>query len=213
MTKPPFDRTEHVYRNETFSELIKDAIRFFNGTPVHQVPLQEHFTGTGVYALYYMGDNPLYSRLAELNRLSYAVPIYVGIAVPNGWRQQRVSDNDLKQSKELHSRIREHTKNITIGDGLDVGHFACRFVIFEAEGSDMISTVEASLIKLFRPIWNSAVDGFGNHTPGAGRFEQAKSDWDVIHKGREFADRCKGVPKDYGTIVKNIENHFKKHHA
>ena len=77
----------------------------------------------------------------------------------------------------------------------------------------MISTVEASLIKLFRPIWNSAVDGFGNHTPGAGRFEQAKSDWDVIHKGREFADRCKGVPKDYGTIVKNIENHFKKHHA
>ena len=213
MSKHPFDRTEQVYKNDTFAELIKDAIRFFNGTPVHQLPLQNRFTGSGVYALYYTGDNPLYTRLAQLNRLSYAVPIYVGKAVPRGWRQSRVSDNNLRQSNELHSRISEHTRNISIGNGLDVANFACRFVIFEAEGSDMISTVEASLIKLFHPLWNSTVDGFGNHTPGSGRFEQAKSDWDVIHTGRGFADRCKGVPKDSATILKNIEIHFERYHS
>ena len=86
-------------------------------------------------------------------------------------------------------------------------------MIFEAEGSDTISTIEAALIKLSRPVWNSAVDGFGNHTPGAGRFDQAKSDWDVVHSGRAFADRCRGIPKDMATIVKNIENHFKRNNS
>ena len=210
MTKQPFDRNEHVYRNDAFAELVKDAIRFFNGTPVHGLPLSDRFLGTGVYALYYTGANPLYLRLSELNRLSYAIPIYVGKAVPRGWRQGRVSDSQLSQSNELHSRLREHTRNIEICDGLETSSFACRFVIFEETGSDMISTVEAALIKLFKPLWNTAVDGFGNHTPGAGRFEQAKSDWDVIHNGRAFAALCKGQPKEDTVIYRNIENHFKK---
>lgn len=34
----PFDRSKHVYTNEAFVELVKDAIRFFNGTPVHALP-------------------------------------------------------------------------------------------------------------------------------------------------------------------------------
>ena len=57
-------------------------------------------------------------------------------------------------------------------------------MIFEDESSDMISTIEAALIKLSQPLWNVALDGFGNHDPGKGRYEQAKSDWDVIHPGR-----------------------------
>ncbi len=211
MARQPFARAEHVYRNEAFAELVKDAVRFFNGTPVHPIPLETRFTGAGVYALYYTGANPLYAPLAERNRLSYAVPIYVGKAVPRGWRQSRISDTDLTQSTELFSRIREHSRNIAIGDGLEVADFACRFAIFEAEGSDMISTVEAALIKLSRPIWNSAVDGFGNHTPGSGRFDQAKSDWDVIHSGRPFADRCRGVHRDREKIVRNIEAHLQKY--
>jgi hypothetical protein len=212
MTIHPFDRAEHVYRNDAFAELVKDAIRFFNGTPVHILPLQQGFTGSGIYALYYTGANPHYAPLAEVNRLSYSVPIYVGKAVPRGWRQSRVSDNLLTQSKELQNRIKEHTRNILKGNGLDLPDFACRFVIFEDEGSDMISTVEATLIKLFRPLWNSAVDGFGNHAPGSGRFDQAKSDWDVIHPGREFAEKCRGVPKDLDTVLRNVEAHFKRHH-
>jgi Eco29kI restriction endonuclease len=85
----------------------------------------------------------------------------------------------------------------------------CRFVIFEDEASDMIGTIEAALIKLNQPLWNVAIDGFGNHDPGRGRYEQAKSDWDVIHPGRPWAERCNGTPKPASIIVSNIVNHFK----
>jgi hypothetical protein len=208
MKKQPFDRNKHVYRNDAFAELVKDAVRFFNGTPVHELPPPEKFTGRGVYALYYTGGHKLYSRYAELNRLSYSHPIYVGKAVPKGWRQSRVSDETGNRSRELYSRLKEHARNIEAGAGIEVHEFSCRFVIFEEAGSDMIGTIEAALIKLNRPLWNSVVDGFGNHTPGAGRFEQAKSDWDVIHPGREWAKKCKGVANRKDSIVEYIERHF-----
>lgn len=204
-----FNRKEHIYRNDAFAELVKDAIRFFNGTPVHKLPPPESFFGTGVYALYYTGDHSLYQKYAELNRLSYNYPIYVGKAVPKGWRQSRVSDTGTLSSKELYNRIKEHSRSISVGLGLSVEHFSCRFVIFESEGSDMISTIEAALIKLNRPLWNTALDGFGNHDPGSGRYEQAKSDWDVIHTGRKWAEKCKGKPKAEASIISGIENHLK----
>lgn len=41
MHNKKFDRSEHVYRNDSFLELIKDAVRFFSGTPVHSLPPPE----------------------------------------------------------------------------------------------------------------------------------------------------------------------------
>lgn len=209
MKQQIFDRNKHVYKNDAFVELVKDAIRFFNGTPVHALPRPESFLGTGVYALYYIGRNPLYERYADLNRLSYDYPIYVGKAVPKGWRQARSSDNSLNQSRELVSRLREHSRSIGNGAGLLLDDFMCRFVIFEAESSDMISTIEAALIKLNKPLWNTSVDGFGNHDPGSGRYEQAKSDWDVIHEGRLWANKCNGKHAEEGDIISKVENHLK----
>ncbi|MCP5322321.1 MAG: Eco29kI family restriction endonuclease [Pseudomonadales bacterium] len=209
MKSPKFDRSKHVYRNDAFAELVKDAVRFFNGTPVHTLPPPEEFFGTGVYALYYTGKNPQYKKYADLNRLAYSHPIYVGKAVPKGWRQSRISDGEGVQSKELYTRLREHSRSITQGAGLELKDFSSRFVIFEKEGSDMIGTIEAALIKLNRPLWNTAVDGFGNHDPGSGRYEQAKSDWDVIHPGRSWAEKCNGRPTDKRTILSNIERHLK----
>jgi len=210
MKPQAFDRNEHIYRNDAFAELVKDAVRFFNGTPVHTLPPPESFLGTGVYALYYTGRNPLYKRYAELNRLSYGYPIYVGKAVSKGWRQARLSNNALNQSRELIGRLREHARSITLGANLSLEDFMCRFVIFEAEGSDMISTVEAALIKLNKPLWNTAVDGFGNHDPGSGRYEQAKSDWDVIHEGRAWANKCNGKHTEKNTLISKISFHLKK---
>jgi Eco29kI restriction endonuclease len=204
-----FDRSKHVYKNDAFAELVKDAVRFFNGTPVHTLPPPETFLGTGVYALYYIGRNPLYKRYAELNRLAYTYPIYVGKAVPKGWRQARASDSTSTQSRELINRLKEHARNINLGAELSLNDFMCRFVIFEEEGSDMISTIEAALIKLNRPLWNTAVDGFGNHDPGKGRYEQAKSDWDVIHEGRIWAKKCNGTPKESNKIIAKIRLHLR----
>jgi len=209
MKSSPFDRSEHVYKNDAFAELVKDAIRFFNGTPVHMLPPPEHFLGTGVYAIYYTGKNPIYKKYAELNRLSYSYPIYVGKAVPKGWRQARISDNQLNQSKELFGRLREHSRNIGAGQGLELKDFSCRFVIFEDASSDMIGTIEAALIKLNTPLWNTAVDGFGNHDPGSGRYEQAKSGWDVIHPGRAWAEKCNGAPAEESAVLARIKKHFK----
>jgi hypothetical protein len=203
MKKGQFDRSEHVYHNEAFVELVKDAVRFFNGTPAHALPPPESFLGTGAYALYYTGKNPLYAKYAALNRLSYKAAIYVGKAVPKGWRQARSSDDPLNQSRELFGRLREHSRGIALTSDLLVKDFVCRFVIFEQAGSDMIGTIEAALIKLNRPLWNSAMDGFGNHDPGGGRYEQARSDWDVIHPGRKWALKCNGSPKEQAEGTSN----------
>ena len=208
MKSTEFDRKKHTYKSEAFIELVKDAVRFFNGTPVHPLPPTEIFLGTGVYALYYTGQNHIYSKYADLNRLAYNYPIYVGKAVPKGWRQSRISDSAINQSRELHNRLREHSRNITVGANLALEEFMCRFTIFEDESSDMISTIEAALIKLSQPLWNVAIDGFGNHDPGKGRYEQAKSDWDVIHPGRTWAERCNGTSKSESIILTNIDLHF-----
>ena len=81
MQARPFDRSEHVYHSEEFVELVKDAVRFFNGTPVHKISLTERFFGTGVYAFYYTGKNEIYAPYAQANRLEYKYPIYVGEAM------------------------------------------------------------------------------------------------------------------------------------
>lgn len=208
MTPRPFDRKEHVYRNDAFAELVKDGVRFFNGTPVLSLSLAERFAGTGVYAIYYTGKAKIYTRYAELNRLSYAYPIYVGKAVPKGWRQARTSYVQDDPSSELHHRLREHSSSLGHSANLKVSDFMCRFVIFEGESSDMISTVEAALIKLTHPLWNVTVDGFGNHDPGKGRYEQARSDWDVIHPGRPWADKCKGISAEPSQIIAAINAHL-----
>ena len=84
----PFERNKHVYRCDEFSELLKDAVRFFHGTTVCTFPPDEKFSGSGVYALYYIGKTGLYGRFGqEINREEYRLPIYIGKAEPSGWRQ------------------------------------------------------------------------------------------------------------------------------
>ncbi len=208
MTSEPFDRQKHVYKNDDFLELVKDAVRFFNGTPVHPLPPLESFCGTGVYAIYYTGSSKPYAKYGELNRLSYNFPIYIGKAVPKGWRQHRTADVEGNQSSELWNRINQHGRSIDSAKNLKREEFWCRFMICEHAASEMIGTVEAALIKWSRPLWNSQLDGFGNHDPGKGRYEQAKSDWDVIHPGRYWADKCKGVTTPKASIIAGIEAHL-----
>ncbi len=208
--KQPFDRQKHIYRNDAFVELVKDAVRFFNGTPVLTLPPPKYFLGTGVYALYYTGTNPLYAKYRDINRLSYRTAIYVGKAVPKGWRQARSTDNPLNQSRELCNRLREHSRSIMTTSDLSIKDFMCRFVIFEDADSDMIGTIEAALIRLHTPLWNTTVDGFDNHDPGSGRYEQARSDWDVLHPGRQWALKCNGAPREKSAILADIINHLNR---
>lgn len=200
-----FDRSKHVFHSDAFAEIIKDTIRFFNGTPIQFLPPQENFLGTGVYALYYIGKSKYYQPLYDLNRTGYNQPIYVGKAVPRGWRQGR---KQSEQSNELYSRLSDHQHSIEAAKNLNLKDFMCRFMILEDAEADLIGTVEAALIRTYTPIWNSCIDGFGNHDPGSGRYNQARSDWDVLHKGRAWADKCLGKPLTLKAVEQKVQLFF-----
>ena len=70
--------------------------------------------------------------------------------------------------------------------------------------SDLIVPVEAELIRRFRPLWNYAVDGFGNHDPGRGRYNQAKSEWDILHPGRTWAERLRGESPHLEDVIAKV---------
>jgi len=202
-----FDREKHIYKSDAFEEIIKDTIRFFNGTPVHRLPPPVRFHGTGVYAIYYTGKSEYYKDLYEQNRLEFHQPIYVGKAVPSGWRQAKDTKAGAT-THELFGRLREHAKSVTQAVNLEQADFACRFMILEDGANHLIGTVEAALIRYYKPIWNTKIDGFGNHDPGSGRYNQAKSEWDIIHPGRPWADRCVGPASTINKIEEKLEEYF-----
>ena len=142
--------------------------------------------------------------------MEFSKPIYVGKAVPKGWRQARIEDNLDKKSYELIGRLREHSRSLEQANNLQTSEFHCRFMILEGSASSLIGTVEASLIRHYKPIWNTNIDGFGNHDPGSGRYNQAKSHWDIIHPGRAWAEKLKGDSPDQSKVEERIEEYFKK---
>ena len=72
----------------------------------------------------------------------------------------------------------------------------------------MISAVEASLISLYTPIWNSVIDGFGNHDPGSKRASGRITQWDSLHPGRKWLEGMTGDPQDTKEIVKRIKDYM-----
>ncbi|MBI4849930.1 MAG: Eco29kI family restriction endonuclease [Nitrospirae bacterium] len=184
-----FNPGKHIFKSPKVHAVINEAIAFLNQTPIYQLPSPESFIGTGVYCLYYLGKYDIYKKIADANMTECNHPIYVGKAVPKGWRTARTGS---EEDATLAQRLREHSRSIKQGSGLDVNDFKCRFMILNGEESSMITIVEAALIRKYRPLWNTIVDGFGNHDPGSGRYDQAKSEWDILHPGRSWAEKLKG---------------------
>ena len=200
-----FDRSKHVFCSPEFEELVKDAIRFFNGTPIQPLPPLEQFDGAGVYAIYFIGKSGIYSPFHQINRYEFKQPIYIGKAVPRGWRQGRISESS---SQELYRRLLDHTKSLKQAANLDHKDFFCRFMILENAASDLIGTVEAALIRYYHPLWNSLIDGFGNHDPGSGRYNQEISEWDLIHPGRLWTQKCAPSNKDRNELIQEISKYL-----
>ncbi|MGI9283525.1 MAG: Eco29kI family restriction endonuclease [Endozoicomonas sp.] len=142
------------------------------------------FDGAGVYALYLIDakDTPYQGKVPADK------PIYIGKAVPEGWRQGRPTG---EVTKKLRQRLGEHMRSLE-AVGLGCARFKARFAILEGNGLDLISALESTLIREIQSLWNSSIDGFGNHDPGKGRYNQAPSEWDTLHPGRNWADRLQG---------------------
>lgn len=199
----------NTYQNSKFSELVSEAISFFVSLPSFKLTDVTRFNGVGVYALYYNGKFEPYRSLKSTLNGEAINPIYVGKAVPTGWRQAKSNVLIKTQGTELYRRINEHKKSIEAVNNLDHYDFFVRFMMFSEELTDMISTIESRLISRYKPLWNTTIDGFGNHDPGKGRYQQAKSDWDVIHPGRAFADKCLGDHNSLETVLSKITTALK----
>jgi hypothetical protein len=64
------------------------------------------------------------------------------------------------------------------------------------------------LIETFKPVWNRAIDGFGNKDPGRRRATQYKSPWDILHPGRNFAEKLadSGVTAEF--LMTRVADYF-----
>jgi len=197
-----FKRELHVFNSPKLTAVVNEAVEFFAKTPNHILPPSERFLGGGVYALYYKGHFKPYTEITKRNQRSCELPIYVGKAVPPGWRTARIN---VSESPDLYRRLSEHTRSIMQTPNLEITDFRCRFIILGNLAADLVVPVEARLIREYKPLWNMVIDGFGNHDPGKGRYNQAKSEWDVMHSGRIWADRLTGEAASLERVIGKVK--------
>lgn len=165
---------------KNLGESVADALL---ARPQSRLPPTQKFEGAGVYAIYYRGDFPAYSLIAERNRLEAEIPIYVGKAVPKGARKGGLTD--ASPGAVLHARLTQHAESIIAAVNLAIEDFSCRYLTVD---DIWIPLGENLLIDRFAPLWNKVVDGFGNHDPGRGRHQGKLPAWDVLHPGRKWAE-------------------------
>jgi len=204
---PPEIPQAQVFHSPAFLGVIQTALDFFKETPVHDLPPNLDFRGPGVYALYYHGDFPLYSRLVEINGKGYTHPIYVGKAVPPGWRTNRIQGTNKPVLKQ---RLREHSRTIDQCSNLNLEDFKCRFSILNGIESDLIGALEAELIRHLSPVWNTCLDGFGDHDPGDKRYDGMHTEWDTLHPGRSWATRMRGEKREIESIKRKVTEYLKQ---
>jgi hypothetical protein len=162
-----------------YENLAKSVVQALLAGPPGPLPPPEPFEGSGVYAIYYHGDFAPYARVV---RARHKPPIYVGKAVPTGARKG--GRRSLK-GKELYQRLREHSESIGQAQNLNLRDFTCRYLVVVPV---WITLAERFLVKHHQPVRNVAIDGFGNHDPGAGRRAMKRPRWDILHPGRPWAD-------------------------
>ena len=173
--------------------------------PVEPLPPAAAFEGAGIYAIYYTGGFPVYKPITDKNKNNkFGCPIYVGKAVPAGARKGGFG-LDAPAGKALFQRLNEHAESIKETRNLKLDDFRCRYLTVD---DIWIPLGESLLIEMFSPLWNKVLDGFGNHDPGKGRYEQQISPWDVLHPGRAWAAKLKpGRSKE--EILEAVAAHLK----
>ncbi|GAM01593.1 Eco29kI family restriction endonuclease [Sphingomonas parapaucimobilis] len=169
------------------------------------------FEGAGIYVLYYHGDYPAYAPIAAMNAAEAHWPIYIGKAIPSGGRKG-ASLSASSRGRSLYNRLSDHRDSIADvqrGSGtLSVQDFSVRYLIVD---DIWIPLGESLLITRFRPVWNIALDGFGNHDPGKGRYNGLRPLWDHLHPGRGWAIRCAERTETLSEIATRISDYLDAH--
>jgi hypothetical protein len=177
-------------QSEVYDPLNYDNIARSVVTALFERPLQplppSRFAGSGVYALYYQGDFPAYARLTWDPG---SEPIYVGKAIPAGARKGGQSEKP-SEGGELFGRLCEHAESVRAAENLALDHFRCRHLVVLPV---WVPLAERFLIAHYKPLWNTAIEGFGNHDPGSGRSSMRRPRWDLVHPGRPWATRLRAA--------------------
>lgn len=156
---------------------------------------------------YYRGDFAPYKRLVDLNKEGYNVPIYVGKAVPAGARKGGLGMN-VDHGLALFNRLSEHFGSVSKANNLNEKDFMCRYLVVD---DIWIPLAESMLIERFKPLWNRCIDGFGNHDPGKGRYQQQKSPWDCIHEGREWAEKLNPNTTSKDELLEKVAKYLENY--
>jgi Eco29kI restriction endonuclease len=197
-------RPEEVYNpldKKNLSLSVADALL---ARSVDLLPPADSFLGAGVYAIYYTGDYPAYTPIAERNRGGlFELPIYVGKAIPAGGRKGGFSGSPA--GPVLFKRLVEHAESIRVTRNLRIEDFRCRYLVVD---DIWIPLGETLLVEEFGPLWNRTIDGFGNHDPGGRRYQQRRSAWDVLHPGRAWAMKCAEATTPEAQLFERVARHF-----
>lgn len=174
---------------------------------VHPLGGLATFLGTGIYAIYYHGKHVAHGAIAvpnQANKNDPSIPIYVGKAVPRGARKGKVMPDPTK-SKALYGRLQEHAESIAAADTLDIDDFTCRYLVVD---EIWIPLGESLMIAKFSPLWSLVVEEFGNHDPGAGRYQGLRPCWDTMHPGRAWAMKCKQREESQADIQREVRSYL-----
>ncbi len=162
--------------------------------------------GAGVYVIYYTGAFPAYAPVTEANRDGeFTGPIYIGKAIPKGGRKGGISKETAVTGRSLGDRLKQHASSVAEAENLDLADFHVRHLVVD---DIWIPLGENMLIETFKPVWNRAIDGFGNKDPGRRRATQFRSPWDVLHPGRAFTLKLAQSPVTPEFLLRRIEDYF-----
>jgi hypothetical protein len=187
---------------------VADALLARPIFPLGEVP---PFEGAGIYVIYYRGGFAPYAPIAQVNAEEAHWPIYIGKAIPSGGRKG-ASLSASNRGTPLFKRLAEHRESIAAVEhasgSLAVADFQVRYLTVD---DIWIPLGESLLIARFRPLWNIAIDGFGNHDPGAGRYNGLRPLWDHLHPGRDWAIKCATRSETIDEVDARIAEYLAAH--
>lgn len=200
-------KKEEVYNPLDKTNLGASVAEALLARPLMPLSGLNPFQGAGVYALYYHGKFPAYKNIRS-GTDGREIPIYVGKAVPAGARKGEFG-LDQKPGNVLYKRLKEHAESINATDNLQIEDLFCRYLVVD---DIWIPLGEALVIARFSPLWNTLIDGFGNHDPGKGRYAGLRPRWDTLHPGRPWAMKCQGRSETQEQIQREVVAHLKHLH-
>jgi len=161
--------------------------------------------GAGIYVIYYVGGFQAYEPIQSKNlNGAFAQPIYVGKAIPKGGRKGGLTA-DASKGRALADRLVQHATSVEQASNLDADDFLVRHLVVD---DIWIPLGENMLIETFKPLWNRAIDGFGNKDPGNRRATQYRSPWDVLHPGRAFSTKLAESPLTIDFLERRVSDYL-----